>query len=198
MSLVYFIGDLHFGHKKVGTEKYPGKPFRTEFKSVEEHDEFLCAKWRDKIKQRDLVFVLGDCAFGAPHLERFAELPGRKILVRGNHDTLSAQRYLVFFEDIFGLHKIRQRPYGTFWLSHCPIHPQELRGGRNIHGHVHSNTVCGIEHHNEGYFDSNYMNASAEMIGYEPRTIEELIEINNADGHLPEMALAAKPAILAE
>jgi calcineurin-like phosphoesterase family protein len=54
--------------------------------------------------------------------------------------------------------------YKGFWLSHAPIHPEELRGKPNIHGHVHTNTLN----------DSRYFNASLENIGYKPVSIEEV------------------------
>lgn len=31
--------------------------------------------------------------------------------------------------------------YKGFWLSHAPIHPEELRGCKNIHGHCHDAVI---------------------------------------------------------
>jgi calcineurin-like phosphoesterase family protein len=44
--------------------------------------------------------------------------------------------YLKYFEDVRGFLRYKQ-----MWLSHCPIHPQELyRCKLNVHGHIHKNT----------------------------------------------------------
>ena len=55
-------------------------------------------------------------------------------------------------------------------LTHCPIHSSQLdyRYSYNIHGHVHSNSID----------DARYINVSAEVIDYTPKTLEQLLEIN--------------------
>lgn len=160
MSKLLFIGDLHLGHQKA-------IQFRKGFGTIEEHDDLICTNWNKKVEKNDLVYVLGDVSFTTAGLERIGALKGRKFLIRGNHDVFNANRYLLFFEDIAGLTYKKYK--GTrYWLSHCPIHPDELRGGKNIHGHVHTNTIP----------DQRYFNVSAEMVDYTPQTIEELEERN--------------------
>lgn len=146
MSVVYMIGDLHFGHKNIAN-------YRKGFASEEHHREHLSAQWSSIVKKRDVVWVLGDAAFTSEGLASIRLLPGRKILVRGNHDLLSTAEYLSVFEEVYGI--IR---YKKVWLSHAPIHPDELRGRRNIHGHVHNATIQ----------DARYVNVSAENINYTP------------------------------
>lgn len=51
-----------------------------------------------------------------------------------------------------------------FWLSHCPLHPEELRGRLNIHGHVHTNSVR----------DQRYINVSFEM-SKTPIPLEDIV-----------------------
>jgi calcineurin-like phosphoesterase family protein len=57
-----------------------------------------------------------------------------------------------------------------FILTHCPIHPSQLeyRYKYNIHGHVHENSIN----------DPRYINVSAEVIDYTPKTLEELLQLN--------------------
>ena len=91
-------------------------------------------------------------------------MPGRKHLILGNHDLDRPHRGMlqlmrVFGDRIYSLHK-----YKGFWLSHAPIHPSELRGKRNIHGHVHSNTLD----------DNRYYNACLENTDYKPKLILEV------------------------
>lgn len=147
------IGDLHFGHKNVCR-------FRDEFEHEMAHREYLMRKWKEVVGKRDLVYVLGDAAFSWDGLWSIRLLPGRKKLVRGNHDLLGTQVLLEVFEEVHGF-----IDYRGVWLSHCPIHPQELRGKVNIHGHVHTNTVP----------DERYINVSAEMIDYTPVPFKDLV-----------------------
>jgi calcineurin-like phosphoesterase family protein len=176
MSNVYFIGDLHFGHEKV-------TKFRTEFTTVVEHDEYICSIWESKIGNKDIVYVCGDAAFTLDGLERIASLPGRKFLVRGNHDVFQTVRYLAIFDEVCGFVKYKHNKE-RYWISHCPIHPDELRDGKNIHGHVHTNTILDkLETALSGreVLDRRYFNVSAENIGYEPKTIDELIRMRTTD-----------------
>jgi len=128
MSGVFFIGDTHFGHKAIVT-KYKTRPG---FTTIEEHDEAIVKAWNSVVTgKRDLVFHMGDVAFGS--IDILERLNGRKILIRGNHDELPTTEYLKYFEEIHGVIK-----YKNMWLSHMPMHPQEFyRKVCNIHGHIH-------------------------------------------------------------
>ena len=126
MANVWFTSDLHFGHKNISK-------FRLEVSSEENNRARIKADWEELVTKRDIVYVLGDAAFTMDTVKEFGELPAeRKFLVRGNHDELSTHEYLKYFTEIYGLKK-----YKEFWLSHSPIHPNELRGKINLHGHVH-------------------------------------------------------------
>lgn len=125
MANVWFTSDLHFGHKNI-------HKFRLEVSSEEENRQRIKDDWNRLVTKRDDVYVLGDAAFTTETIEDFKGLPGRKFLVRGNHDDLDTQIYLKYFSAVYGLKK-----YKEFWLSHAPIHPDELRGKINLHGHVH-------------------------------------------------------------
>lgn len=130
MANVWFCSDLHFGHKNIGG-------FRKDFISDEEDNrQRICQEWRDVVTKRDDVYVLGDACFTMETVETFDTLPGRKFLIRGNHDRLDTQVYLKYFHSVEGILK-----YKEFWLTHAPVHPNELRGKVNLHGHVHFNTV---------------------------------------------------------
>lgn len=159
MSLVYIISDLHLGHKNIG--KFEPNRLFVPFESTQEHDDILIDRWNSRVTKRDLVFVLGDVAFTTEALQRFdKECVGRKILVRGNHDVLAEGLYHKIFEKIYGIFK-----YKGHWLSHAPIHPQELRGRLSWHGHVHSQSVP----------DNRYVNCCVEeSFGY-PRRFDLLL-----------------------
>ena len=131
MANVFFCSDLHFGHKNI-------EKFREPCGITSEYDnrEKIKSDWFNNVTKRDDVYVLGDAAFTMEALEDFKFLPGRKFLVRGNHDKLDTQNYLKHFAHVYGILK-----YKEFWLTHAPIHPNELRGKVNLHGHVHFDTI---------------------------------------------------------
>ena len=124
MANVYFIGDLHFGHTNIVNFR----PFGTE----ELHTQHLMDCWTDTVTKRDVVYVMGDAAFTQSGLDLIGTLAGKKVLIRGNHDLLPTDNYASVFEEVYGL-----LAWHGLWLSHAPIHPQELYGRSNIHGHCH-------------------------------------------------------------
>lgn len=157
MSRVFMISDLHLGHKAVlkFSKERTGE-------TIEEHDEWLRDQWNSVVYKRDLVYVLGDVAMSRDALKMIAEMNGQKTLIMGNHDKYPVQEYLEYFE------RIRPSPwsYKGFWLSHCPIHPLELRGRGNIHGHVHSNPIP----------DSRYVSVCVEALDGIPKLFTEIKE----------------------
>jgi calcineurin-like phosphoesterase family protein len=164
MSNVYFISDLHLGHKNI--MKFAGS--HREGVDSEDHDRILFENWHSRVNKRDLVFVLGDVAFNEDKLTWFSTWSGRKQLVRGNHDEFDKQLYYSVFEQVYGIIS-----YKGFWLSHCPIHPCEIRNRKaNIHGHVHQNSVL----LDNGELDVRYWNSCVEAVQGVPRTLIELEE----------------------
>lgn len=163
MSTKWVISDLHLGHKNI--LKYSGD-LRGGATS-EEHDAWLINQINSVLKKNDLLYILGDVAFNYESLQLVKKIKCQKTLIRGNHDILSANKYLEFFNNINGLvsHK------GTFWLSHAPVHPDELRGRFNIHGHVHQNSILGAD----GKPDRRYINACVEMTYGVPQNLDELL-----------------------
>jgi len=169
------ISDLHFGHKRI-TEFRP-------FETMEEHEQCLMDGWCSVVNPRDKVWVLGDSAFSSEALVKLGSLPGTKFLVRGNHDHLPTWEYLKVFEEVFGLVYYKRKKGQKAWLSHAPIHPDELRGRINVHGHVHSKTISaswrvtgeygGIDYHKLP--DKRYVNVCPEAIGYAPVLLHPLI-----------------------
>lgn len=159
----YVISDLHLGHKNI--LKYSG-PLRGGTTS-EEHDAWIIEQWNSVVRKSDLVYLLGDVAFNEEALKKVGRLKGQKLLVRGNHDVLSTNKYMPYFTNVHGLYSHR----GVFWLSHAPIHPAELRGRFNIHGHVHQNSIL-----LDNEPDPRYINACVEMSYGIPQSLDELFE----------------------
>lgn len=83
---IWYTSDLHLGHKLVSEIRG--------FDSVYEHDKKLMDNWRRNVGPKDTVYVLGDISMnpyrqdcGSTPLEKIDSLPGKKILVSGNHDA---------------------------------------------------------------------------------------------------------------
>jgi calcineurin-like phosphoesterase family protein len=149
---VYFTSDPHLGHKNIAR-------FRSFVQSTEHNTKLFVDSWNQTITKNDLVYILGDVAFDEESLEILSTLKGRKVLIKGNHDNLvSTALQSKVFEEIHGMIS-----YKRFWLSHCPIHPVEIRGRvANIHGHVHSNSIT-LENDNS-VLDTRYFNACVDIL----------------------------------
>lgn len=165
MGAVYLISDLHLGHKNI-------MGFAGHYRhgtTFEENAESILKMWNKVVTKYDKVFVLGDVAFGEEFLDEFSYLNGRKVLIRGNHDErISTATYLKYFEEIYGIYR-----YKKYWLTHAPIHPHELRGKINIHGHVHQNSILDVS--TPGHpCDERYINVCVENIGGAPINVERI------------------------
>jgi len=131
--MIYFTSDEHFGHKNVLT--LCNRPFD----SLEEMEEAYIARWNERVKPEDTVYILGDFAFRAS-LDRcyqlLSTLNGKKHLIRGNHD----KRYdPQFFESIHDLYELKVNNKSVV-LCHYPLEewPGYFRGAYHLHGHQHN------------------------------------------------------------
>lgn len=170
MSCVWMTSDWHLGHRNI--LKYRKGPFTTR----EELEALLEKNFNDVVDKRDTTYFLGDMCFDLDSLEIIKRLRGRKILILGNHDDgLSVRSFLEVFDDVVGPIK-----KNGFWLSHHPIHPQELYNKVNIHGHTHDQHVMHTEYNwtsQETFKDPRYFNVSVDATDFKPvkfQTIQEL------------------------
>ena len=82
---IFAIGDLHLP----GGQLKPMDIFGAHW---EGHFDKICADWRARVTEEDVVLLPGDLSWAmtleeaAPDLAAICTLPGRKILLRGNHD----------------------------------------------------------------------------------------------------------------
>lgn len=164
MSNVYFAADLHLGHKNI--HKY-----RTQFNSADEHHDFMVQSVLSVAGKRNVLWLLGDCFFDEESLDALKLLKSAFMQVNfviGNHDGDNAVRQenlrKIFVDNlcdkVYSLVK-----YKGFWLSHAPIHPEELRGIKNIHGHCHDFAVSDTV---------NYRCVSMEQIQYKPINFNDI------------------------
>lgn len=175
MSCVRFIGCLHLGHKWMA--QYRG--FQDEFY----HDEYLIDSWNSVVNKKDLVYILGDITMETTeHYYKLDQLKGRKIVVLGNHDLPNHTKELLKHVDtVAGMVE-----YKEFCLTHCPIHPSEIGFYKgNIHAHIHHENklqdFLALNKYGDGdpgviSTVNKYYNVDAKLIGFKPKTIEELLK----------------------
>jgi len=151
---VFFTSDPHLGHKAIA--KY--RPF---VRNTEHNTELFVDDWNKTIGKNDMVYMLGDVAFDNESLKLIGSLRGRKILVKGNHDDYVLTRAQTdVFEEIHGMIS-----YKKAWLTHCPIHPHELRGRKvNVHGHVHNKSIMRKKNIFWQEEDPRYVNACVDVV----------------------------------
>lgn len=154
MANVWFTSDLHWGHENICK-------FRKQFVSEEEHRLFLKDNIMSCVKKRDTLWILGDSVFSERYLSDLDDIKCTKYLVIGNHCAQKYDQRMLYakFDKVFGITK----KYNC-WLSHAPIHPDELRGNFNIHGHTHNHLIN----------DYRYINICPEHHNYKPKDLEWL------------------------
>lgn len=155
----FVIGDLHFGEESFYrfSEKF-GNCMRPEFKSAEEADAAIIDLYNTVVPAYDsTVYFLGDLARNSTNLQKLDLMHGQhKVLVAGNHDLkFPLERLRQYFDKIAGCAYILNK---AVLLTHIPVHPVELRGSVNVHGHVHRNSII----------DLGYKNACLEVNNYAP------------------------------
>ncbi|WP_227765660.1 metallophosphoesterase [Zhaonella formicivorans] len=82
---IYALADLHLSFAQ-------DKPMSKFGKAWENHAEKIKVNWFNTVKAEDTVLLCGDHSWAlkleeaVPDLEFIGQLPGRKILIKGNHD----------------------------------------------------------------------------------------------------------------
>lgn len=163
---IYFVGDTHLGHNNIIN-------YRKIFDTQTEHDTYIL-DMISKLHKKDILYVLGDFIFDCDkydyYIEQFKKMPCRIKLVMGNHDSLR-----LYKEDRFEI-QLPLFSYKNFWISHCPIHKQEMRGRiGNIHSHLHGEKVM---KNILGYkvMDKEYINVNLDINKYKLISFDEIKE----------------------
>lgn len=148
-SGVFFTSDTHFGHSKI--IDYCKRPFS----SIEEHDKTLIQNWNNVVRQDDIVFHLGDFAYGNSQFVSniIKQLNGNIILIKGNHDlrNMNPTLYNMFSDAVYQARILIDKQ--TVYLNHFPFLCFE-HGDINLYkdnysiqlfGHVHSGPLTSSE-----------------------------------------------------
>lgn len=202
----YYISDLHLNHKNVTKEgkDFDGRPFNT----LQSMHEYIERKWNSKIKNDDTVYILGDMVWilNEETLSMVARLKGHKVLIQGNHDkgALKDHRFKTLFDEVVGYKEIVDNIKGKQYhlvLSHYPImmwNSQHKKNCVHLYGHVHNSSewdfykkylkelVEDTKNKNDKMDRDEDFNPIAINVGcmldymnYEPKSLQELLEIIN-------------------
>ena len=120
--MIYYISDIHFNDQKIFDKcKRP-------FKSLDEMKETIIKKWNNKVKDTDIVYVLGDIGKDddPATIDIFKKLKGHKHLIVGNHDQFlnKAEFDRSLFDSIKDIDIVHESLEGNNYgivLCHYPI-----------------------------------------------------------------------------
>lgn len=156
MAERYMIGDLHLDHHNI-------LKWRSNFRDEQDMFEHIKDNHHKVVTNRDVIVHMGDIAFSKKRLNDIKQWSAsKKIIILGNHDfdkDVTINDICNVYDEVHGALK-----HKGFMYTHIPIHPSELRGNRNIHGHTHVNNVD----------DHRYFNTSCENINYTPISITNI------------------------
>jgi calcineurin-like phosphoesterase family protein len=171
MTRTWFYADPHFGHEAICRFTRDGSSEKLRpFDTAAEMDKELLYRYMTTVKREDKVYWLGDITFKPQGLHLLHSLPGDKVLIKGNHDTLKAIQYLNVFRDIRACHILS----GVI-LTHIPIHPESVgRWKANVHGHLHHKEVRVFD--DKGPPDPRYLCVSVEHTDYAPILLEDALD----------------------
>ena len=194
----YYISDLHLfcqSQTKQG-QNYDNRPFE----NIEEMHQYILEHWNAKVTNADTCYILGDIAFRGRNdalIALVAQLKGRKILIKGNHDSVDDYRYRQLFEEIVDYKEISDAFGGKNYklvLCHFPIlcWKDQHKGAILLYGHTHKsieddffqdcikqmNDSEALSLRRVGGQTIRAINVGACMpyIHYEPRSLKEILE----------------------
>lgn len=175
--MIYYIGDMHLGHKNV--IKYDNRPFET----VEEMDVVLIENWNSVVTEDDNVYIIGDFIYRSSHAAIYylKQLKGHKHLIIGNHDfkTLEDEKACLYFDSIERLGYVKDGDIDVV-MCHYPI--AEWNGKRrkknkayHVYSHIHNRKNPTYDYMKK---QVGALNAGCMINNYIPVTLEQLKENN--------------------
>jgi calcineurin-like phosphoesterase family protein len=162
---IFLIADLHLGHANI--IRYCSRPFL--FPDSSEMDHVLIKNWNYTVSPKTRIYCLGDLRYGSeagPAVYYRKRLRGDIVFIRGNHDEPepgSISSLAIGYENL------------NFLLIHDPADAPLSSGSWSwiIHGHHHNND---LNHYPFMNFIDRRINVSAEVIGYMPVSLHEIVQ----------------------
>lgn len=197
----YYIADMHLFCKsqtQEGRLNVDNRPFQN---TEEMHQHFL-EEWNKQITNGDTTYILGDLSLRGRNDELIAlvaQLKGKKILIKGNHDDLSDYRYKQLFHEICDYKEVTDCIGGTAYklvLSHYPIlmWNGQHKGTILLYGHTHtsaedaffqkcldemnSSKEWQFRRPHEPIFQAYNVGCMMPYMNYKPRTLKEILDFH--------------------
>ncbi len=156
----------------------------------------ILEKWNRKVTNGDTVYILGDISMRGKCDELIAlvaQLKGRKILVKGNHDDLTDLRYKQLFVETCDYKELRDNYGGMshkLVLSHYPIlmWNGQHKGAIHLYGHTHNSVEdtyfkeClafmneNFRHEGESRMRAFNVGCMQPYMNYEPKSLKEILD----------------------
>lgn len=169
----FFTSDHHFGHRNI--IDYCNRPFKV----IKDMDEFMIKRWNEVVGPNDTVYHLGDFCLGSPAQcgTILEQLNGKKVLIRGNHDSCSrtAYRQRVGFLEVYLCLEVHGMK-----LCHFPATGDDER-----HGDKHFDKrpslkdgewlLCGHVH-DIWKFKGRQFNVGVDVHDYYPLSLEQVLK----------------------
>jgi calcineurin-like phosphoesterase family protein len=172
---IWIIADTHICHKKL---------INAGLRSPQ-NDQLIKKYWQNLVFSEDVIYHLGDVFLGKKKefSAWISDLPGTKVLIRGNHDKESTQWYMnrgfaSVLEHAAIIINMKNKG-GTVtktrvYLSHKPMTIPQTKDMLtiNIHGHFHN---CGIAVCNPllvKLITENHYLFSLEHVKYKPQLLD--------------------------
>lgn len=179
--MIRYIADTHFGHANI--IKYDNRPF----KDIDEMNARMVDLWNYNVADDDEVYILGDVVWsGYKEWERILrQLKGRIVIIKGNHDKVSTIENICCGNTnvIYAGEQTTVIDNGrNVVLNHCPMpcYPNSYHGWYHLYGHVHVgfdyNVILSTQRSLEDLYMTKFkmFNVGAMLIGYYPRTLDEI------------------------
>lgn len=178
---IFFTSDTHFNHANI--IKFCGRPFN----SVEEMNDELIRRWNEKVGPDDIVFHLGDFAWGGSEIWNsiLSRLNGHIHLIVGNHDEKNLrQNYAKYFDSVTYQKHIYVENV-SIYLNHYPFLAfggayKEKDACWELFGHVHSsrtNTHKGKDEVRLKHLFPTQYDVGVDNNNFEPISFREIKEI---------------------
>lgn len=138
---------------------------RRGFETIAAYQEYFGDAWCSNVTPRTIAILVGDMALYHEGLVFLKKLPGKKILVMGNHDNErqnNTRDLMEVYDELYGLWK---HPNSPIYFGHAPLHPSQLRGRLMVHGHTHTDVIQ----------DERYVNVCIDLLPNGPVGIEDIV-----------------------
>lgn len=170
---IWIVTDTHWHHQMMLENNY--RPI--------DHQELLMKRWKRDVKPEDIVIHLGDVTFKYGVIKAELEaLPGKKILVLGNHDEKPAEWWMTHGFD-FSCEELQLQYKGVdFVFTHIPQTIIWPVNSINVCGHWHNNDhrAMGVElsewHRLVAMESTKEPNSTAILASHRPINLKELIK----------------------